>query len=120
MRMWKLPVSLLCNKHLLGEHVEMHMFVGVINKNTSLTGYLEKGLVEIDQIKSRHNILAKELIARGMNHNSPLQPFTYSGPNGHVNILHNLQDLVSRCPQCRTRFILQLKGPELPLQKLSI
>ena len=35
MRMWNVDVTKMCNKHLLGEHVEMHMFVGIIIKGTS-------------------------------------------------------------------------------------
>lgn len=44
MRMWMVPPELMCRQHLLGEHVELHMFVGAINKGTSvvtLPGYCE-------------------------------------------------------------------------------
>ena len=36
MRMWMIDPTMLCTKHLLGEHVELHMFVGTINKNKKL------------------------------------------------------------------------------------
>ena len=54
MRMWMIDPTMLCMKHLLGEHVELHMFVGTINKNKKLDGYRKNGLVEIHNIQSRH------------------------------------------------------------------
>ena len=75
MRMWMIDPKMLCKKHLLGEHVELHMFVGTINKNKKLDGYKKNGLVEVHNIKLRHRELAAEMIARGMNHQSPLVDF---------------------------------------------
>ena len=46
MRMWNVNPKTLCRKHLLGEHLEIHMFVGSINKKISMKGYLEKGFLE--------------------------------------------------------------------------
>ena len=34
--MWNIKTEKMCNQHLLGEHVEMHMFVGTLNKNKSI------------------------------------------------------------------------------------
>ena len=73
--MWMIDPTMLCRKHLLGEHVELHMFIGTINKNKKLNGYRENGLVEVHNIKSRHAELVSEMKSRGMNHNSPLQKF---------------------------------------------
>ena len=36
MRMWMIDPKLLCRKHLLGEHLEIHMFVGTINKGINV------------------------------------------------------------------------------------
>lgn len=47
MRMWMIDPKKMCNKHLFGEHVELHMFVGIINKNKSLAGYLKNKLIEV-------------------------------------------------------------------------
>ncbi len=46
MRMWNVLPEYLCRKHLLGEHVEMHMFVGTIKRGVSLNGYIKNKLVE--------------------------------------------------------------------------
>ena len=51
MRIWKINPKLMCRKHLLGEHVESHMFVGSINKRRSIQGHIEKGQVEIHNLK---------------------------------------------------------------------
>jgi len=69
MRMWKVNPKSLCRKHLLGEHVECHMFLGSLAKNISLKGYIEKGLVEVHNIIKRHDELAIELGSRGYQHN---------------------------------------------------
>jgi len=102
MRMWDIDPKLLCRKHLLGEHVEMHMFVGTINKNKSVSGYLEKGLVEIHNIKNRHELLSAEMVKRGYNHKSPLPEFK-AWEAGKVDIQANLIDLAGRCEECRGR-----------------
>lgn len=74
MRMWKISPRLMCDRHLLGEHLEMHMFVGTINKRKWIDGYLKNNLVEVAYIHTRHDELVQEMQQRGMNHNSPPPP----------------------------------------------
>lgn len=97
--------SCLCRKHLFGEHVETHMFVGSILKGNSLKGYKNNGLVEVHNLISRHHELAEEISRRGYNHKSPLPkefiPFTY----GEVDVLNSYDELSKRCPDCRERII---------------
>jgi len=102
MRMWAIDPRVLCRQHLLGEHVEMHMFVGTINKGISISGYLRNGLVDPSKIKARHEALAAEMASRGMNHNSPL-PETRRLRFWPLDIEANLEDLLERCPECRKR-----------------
>jgi len=99
--MWKTDVKLLCNKHLAGEHVEMHMFVGSMRKGISVQGYASTGLVEVEHIYLRHEMLATEMIERGMNHGSPLEPFDHIVPYGYVDVFHNYGELIRRCTKCR-------------------
>jgi len=106
-RMWGIETKKLCNQHLLGEHVEMHMFIGCIKKGISLKGYYDNKLVCTNLIKKRHDYLAIEMISRGMNHKSPiiemdlLRDFKY----GEIDLEANKKELISRCPKCRDRFI---------------
>jgi len=101
--MWNIDPKILCNKHLLGEHVEMHMFVGCINKGTSLRGYIDKNLVEVHNIHSRHEDLVNEMTSRNMSHKSILPDFK-SWKEGNVLSENNLQDLTNRCQHCRERY----------------
>lgn len=97
------PPAMLCRQHLLGEHRELHALVGIISKGTSLTGYIDNGLVETDQIENRHTDLVAEMRQRGYNHHSPLQ-FSHPGPGmGRVNDVANVKELHKRCAGCRER-----------------
>jgi hypothetical protein len=71
MRMWMIDPKYMCRKHLLGEHVEIHMIIGAIKKNKNLQGFFDKKLIEINSIITRHDELVFEMIKRGYNHNSP-------------------------------------------------
>lgn len=102
MRMWGVDPRLLCARHLSGEHVEMHMFVGTIQAEKSIAGYVNTGLVEVHNIVSRHDTLAAEMIRRGMNHRSPIIKIQRE-PAGKIDIVANLAELARRCPACKAR-----------------
>ena len=106
MRMWQVPPEVLCDKHLLGEHVEMHMFAGTLIKGKSLEGYITNRLVDTDLISERHDQLAKEMSRRGMNHKSPIQKFpAYRKTVRSVDSAENLVELKRRCKACANRII---------------
>jgi hypothetical protein len=102
MRQRLVDPRLLCTKHLLGEHVEHHMFVGTIRRGISLGGYLDGGLLDTRTLGTRHDELAGEMLRRGMRHNSPLASFSCP-PAGAVDPFANLEELARRCPACRSR-----------------
>ncbi len=102
MRMWGVEPNLLCQQHLLGEHVEMHMFVGTIRKGISIQGYIDKGLVDPAKISQRHEELSSEMVVRGMNHNSPLLRIRKK-PACDIDISGNMKELHRRCLACRER-----------------
>jgi len=86
----------------MGEHVELHMLVGSINKGRSIQGFIDKGLVEPQNIKKRHEQLVKEILKRGYKHNSPLPEFeTYIV--GSVNKQKSYRELMRRCEKCKKR-----------------
>lgn len=97
--MWKVNPRYLCRKHLLGEHLEMHMFLGVIRTGNSLRGYIKNGLVEIHNIIKRHNELKAEMIRRGYNHKSniPKSAEKLLWIEGKVDIKGNEIELKRRC-----------------------
>jgi len=100
MRMWNVNPKKMCYQHILGEHVEMHMFVGSINKGITLDGYINTGLVEIHNIRKRHDELVEEMLRRGIKHNSPLENFE-SKKMGKVDVKENEKILAERCPTCK-------------------
>ena len=81
------------------------MFVGTINKGISIQGYIDKGLLEIHNLKLRHKLLMKEMIRRGMKHRSSLPTFKEK-VQGNIDRDKNLKELSNRCKECRK---LQLK-----------
>lgn len=103
MRMWNVLPELLCRQHLTGEHVEMHMFIGTLQMGNKMTGYIDGGLVEIHNIRKRHNELAVEMTRRGMNHQSPIEPEVDSllYEAGSVDVNFSLADLRQRCEDCK-------------------
>lgn len=110
MRMWGVNPALLCDKHLLGEHVEMHMFVGALKKGISTRGYEETGLVALPKIRARHDALAREMKRRGMNHRSPLPRIASRRRGGWIDEAANLRELKRRCPECRKRIAGDTRG----------
>ena len=100
--MWLVDPQVMCRKHLLGEHVEMHMLVGTIARGKSLAGYVAKGLIDTTQIQSRHDALAQEMLARGYKHKSPLVVPPVEAM-GHVDSLASIKELARRCELCASR-----------------
>lgn len=101
MRMWGIDPKKLCRKHLLGEHLEMHMFAGTIDAGTSIKGYIEKKLVNPKLIKQRHDQLSKEMFERGYKHKSPLLFDCSNLPEHEIDIVANVIDLKNRCKECK-------------------
>ena len=78
MRIWDLPVSVLCNNHLLGEHHELHTIWSVVS-NGQERGWARhpetkrwKG--KLSALFRRHESEVIEMDHRGFQHLSPLIP----------------------------------------------
>lgn len=131
MRMWMIPPALLCRKHLLGEHNELHMLAGSLLRGKSLEGFIRNGLLEPACLVPRHDALAGEMRARGFRHQSPLpdasalhEALTAYHPhvrNATVNVEESLHELQRRCPECRQRIeeYLPLYTPSLQRDSAS-
>lgn len=110
--MWMVDPEIMCRKHLLGEHVEIHMFIGSIKRSIKMAGYLNNGLLEPGSLYARHDILVEEMLNRGMNHKSPLpgpavdivNAFTVEEYIKKVDSKKSLKNLLRRCPECRSKF----------------
>ena len=100
MRLWNVDPVRMCDRHLLGEHAEMHMFVGCITRGMSIAGYVNTGLVDTSLIRKRHDALAREMLRRGMKHGSPLPEYRIAR-QGKVDVAENEKELMRRCERCR-------------------
>lgn len=100
MRMWMVDPKLLCRKHLLGEHGEIHKFRHNFVKKHKMAGRM--GQIEPARMEERHDQIAKEMLRRGYNHQSPYeQPDVSHLPEMIVNIQESLDDLSNRCEECK-------------------
>lgn len=127
MRMWMIDPALLCNQHLLGEHGELHKFLHNWQQRQPILKRLEGNAMEPLSYKCRHDGLAKEMVRRGMRHQSPLaQPdFSYLPEDQQayrVDVEKNSVLLCQRCEACRERIytamaLALLHGKTLPYTK---
>jgi len=104
MRMWNVDPKKMCIKHILGEHLEMHMFLGSIKKKRSIKGFIQKGLVEVHNIISRHDEISKELFNRTKNKhktNFSEEDTRLLWNEGCVDSNLSESTLYERCNQCR-------------------
>jgi hypothetical protein len=107
--MWMIDPKILCDKHLLGEHGEIHKHRHNFVKQHKMT----KRIFPVTQIEPsamgrRHDELAAELLRRGMNHKSPFeQPDISYLPVDQqlavVDPIYSLKDLRHRCSACAER-----------------
>src|SRR5512146_3347507 len=95
MRMWMVDPRRMCRKHLLGEHVELHMFVAGLRRGPNLRGDLDKGLLEPHNLERRHTQLGRDLERRGYRHRSPLPRFSAIRA-GRIDRAANLLELARR------------------------
>lgn len=109
MRMWMVKPDRLCKKHLLGEHVEIHMLVSSLQKGKNMQGFLENNLLEPQNIRERHDTLVKEMLSRGYTHNSPIPDDFSTNLIGEVKQYVSIYELFTRCPDCKKR-ILEKNG----------
>lgn len=106
MRMWMVDPKIMCRQHLLAEHNELHMFVGALNKQKKVDGFIRNNCLEISSIVSRHAELVAEMKSRGYKHNSPLDEYpnvTYLTADQMMHIIDketSLALLTSRCSNC--------------------
>ncbi|MGQ9719629.1 MAG: pyrimidine dimer DNA glycosylase/endonuclease V [Nitrososphaerales archaeon] len=96
---------IMCRQHLLGEHAEIHMFIGTLSRKNSVKGYLEKGLLEVHSLYDRHEELVKEMKHRGYRHCSKIsEKWKHAGILGYIDKDRNLEQLIGRCSRCGERY----------------
>lgn len=106
MRMWMVDPRIMCRRHLLGEHGELHKFLHNWMKRHRIDGRIADNAMEPLSYQTRHDSLAREMHARGYRHRSPLtQPdFSYLPIEQRayrIDPIRNRDRLLARCPDCR-------------------
>ena len=104
MRMWMVDPRILCRKHLLGEHVELHMAAAWLRLGKRIDGWVSGNCMEPLSIGARHKALAAELTRRGYKHRSPLrQPrvLKTQRPTTKIEKKAAYRELLRRCPACK-------------------
>jgi len=116
--MWMLPPEMMCSKHRVGEHGEIHKFKKTFEKGYSISGRIHP-VVQIAPafMKARHDQLAEYL-----NHNSPyampdLSHIPVHELNAFPSITQSMIDLGSRCEECAFRI---KEGIEMYKAKLRV
>jgi len=106
MRMWMIDPKLLCNKHLIGEHGEIHKHRHNFVKHHKISGRI-KPVVQISPylMEERHNELVTEMSRRDINHKSPyeLPDLSYLSDDercADVDVEISKKDLEDRCVKC--------------------
>lgn len=113
MRMWMLDPKIMCQKHLCGEHVEIHMMLGTLKAGKKIDGYIKNNLCEPKSIFTRHEILSEEMKKRGYQHNSPICIDEVSELVSNLPVVQQICcvnqpqskiDLLGRCEECKKRY----------------
>lgn len=112
MRMWMVDPKIMCQQHLCGEHVELHMFIGHLRLKRRVDGYLENNCLEPRMIFERHNAIKNEMLKRGYNHKTPINEIDcecilYLPPEKQyweINKQKSLSDLLERCSRCKGQY----------------
>lgn len=119
-RMWMIDPATLCRRHLIAEHHETHVFAGKLAKGTKVTGYLDANLLEPAALEDRHDALVAEMIARGYNHGSPLDPDKVRAGRARLTNAETATvidrekvkaDLHGRCSECAELYRLKYPAP---------
>lgn len=111
MRMWMVDPKFLCNKHLLGEHGEIHKHRHIFEKQYSISGRIYPQVqIQPSAMQLRHDELVLEMQRRNMRHQSPYKQPDVSYLPDHekfavVDITESLIDLKDRCVNCHNRIV---------------
>ena len=99
MRIWDLEPTILCRKHLLGEHNELHIIWNCITQNKkgwSNHPETKRWVGKLKALYLRHDKLVEEMKTRGFNHKSDLDESLCKNSSGiqDVKLITTQQQLV--------------------------
>lgn len=94
MRIWDLDPGALCDRHLLGEHRELHAIWTVLT--TGRRGYARhpetlRWRGRLAALYARHEAEVAEMTHRGFRHASPLDPALATGAAEQTEVVDSLE-----------------------------
>lgn len=104
MRMWMVDPKIMCRQHLLGEHLELHMFANALKEGKKLDGFIRNNCLEPASICSRHEDLVCEMENRGYNHKTPLELNIPLIKIATIDRSKSFLLLIDRCERCRSYY----------------
>ena len=100
--MYNLYPTLLCDRHLLKEHMDIHMFKRALDLKVDICQEIKEGKIETHNLIKRHNELMVEIEARGYIHNTPIGKGEYK-EQGKVDKTKVVAYLAIFCEDCKKR-----------------
>lgn len=108
-RQWLTDPNMMCKQHLLGEHLEAHIFVSKMHKLNKLDGFRKGSMFfGAEYVQYRHDIIARYLSRfSGKEHKTPLHIGDLEIINyplikpAEKDFAKSNDDLYGRCQRCR-------------------
>jgi pyrimidine dimer DNA glycosylase len=102
MRIWDLDPACLCDRHLLGEHRELHAIWSILT--TGKRGYRAhpetmRWRGRLAALYARHDAQVAEMQRRGFNHASPLDARLATGAAGQTQLVDSMEAQRERLAQ---------------------
>jgi hypothetical protein len=99
MRIWDLEPALLCDRHLLGEHRELHAIWSIIT--TGKAGYSHhpetlRWRGRLAALHARHDAQVAEMSRRGFRHASPLDRRLATGAVRQTDLIDSVEAQLER------------------------
>lgn len=97
MRIWDIPPSQLCKKHLSGEHLELHAIYSILSFDKK--GYrnhpeTKRWEGKLAALYLRHEQQVLEMEKRGWKHNSPLDKKYATGKKVQDQFVHTVPEQI--------------------------
>lgn len=110
-QMWMVNTKILCKKHLLKEHDDIHFFINEIARGISLHNYVYNNKLEMQSLRNRHEEITREMASRAMEHTTPLPVLSWSCVeevfediyHKRINARDTFKELLKTCKTCRRR-----------------
>jgi hypothetical protein len=99
MRVWDINPRLLCRKHLLAEHRELHGLWNILTKHGGRGGYSRhpetlRWVGKLAALYARHQALVDEFVRRGYRHLTPLDKALAKGKAKQNLFINTLEEQV--------------------------